>query len=167
MKKIILIILVVICFIVLSNNEVNITEDAIRFRVIANSNASNDIIMKEKVVQELSKTLFKKASNKDDAREEILSNIETVQEQIDNLFSINNYNKNYNISYGYNYFPEKKYKGQKFEEGNYESLVIEIGEGKGNNYWCVLYPPLCMVDDNFDDDVEYNLKIVELFKKIF
>ena len=167
MKKIILIILVVICFIVLSNNEVNITEDAIRFRVIANSNASNDIIMKEKVVQELSKTLFKKISNKDDAREEILSNIETVQEQIDNLFSINNYNKNYNISYGYNYFPEKKYKGKKFKEGNYESLVIEIGEGKGNNYWCVLYPPLCMVDDNFDDDVEYNLKIVELFKKIF
>ena len=85
MKKIILIILVVICFIVLSNNEVNITEDAIRFRVIANSNASNDIIMKEKVVQELSKKLFKKISNKDDAREEILSNIETVQEQIYNL----------------------------------------------------------------------------------
>ena len=38
---------------------------------------------------------------------------------------------------------------------------------KGNNYWCILYPPLCMIDDNKSEEVKYDFKILELFKKIF
>ena len=54
----------------------------------------------------------------------------------------------YKVNYGMNYFPVKKYDGVTYKEGNYESLVVSIGEAKGNNYWCILYPPLCMIDDN-------------------
>ena len=146
----------------------NLTKDAIRFRVIANSNSSTDIMMKMKVVNELSQILFKKEKNIKSTREDIINNIENIQNRIDDLFKDNDYNEKYIISYGLNHFPEKKYKNQTFKEGEYESLVIEIGEGKGNNYWCILYPPLCMIDDNFDNsEVKYDLKIVKILKELF
>lgn len=168
MKKIILISLILFIIIILSKKEYNLTEDAIRFRVIANSNSSRDILMKEKVVDELSDFLFKKKDSINEERKYIIKNIEVIQSRIDDLFKSNNYDLNYNISYGLNYFPEKKYNGKVFNPGNYESLLIEIGEAKGNNYWCILYPPLCMINDNFDNDkIEYKFKIFELFKKIF
>lgn len=169
MKKILIIILaLLIMVIIISKKEYNLTEDAIRFRVIANSNSSKDILIKQIVVNELSKILFKKNNNIEDMREEIINNIENIQDTIDTIFIKNNYNLPYNINYGLNYFPEKEYNGKKFKEGNYESLVIEIGESKGNNYWCILYPPLCMVDDNFDNkEIKYKFKVAEILEKLF
>ncbi len=168
MKKVFLGVFIIFVIIYLSDNTNNLTEDAIRFRVIANSNSSTDIIMKMKVVNTLSKILFKEEKNIEMTRENIISNIENIQNNIDQVFNENNYNMNYNISYGMNYFPEKKYKNQVFKEGEYESLVIEIGEGKGNNYWCILYPPLCMIDDNFDyEEVKYDFKLLKVIKSLF
>ena len=168
MKKIILVILVLISLYILSNNEVGITKDAIRFRVIANSNSSKDVIMKEKVVNELSSILFKENNSIDETRENIINNIKNIENKIDKVFINNDYDMDYNISYGNNYFPKKTYNNQTFDEGYYESLVIEIGESKGNNYWCVLYPPLCMVDDNFDNnEVNYSFKLFEIIRNLF
>ena len=56
------------------------------------------------------------------------------------------YDKDYKINYGYNYFPKKKYKSVTYKEGMYESLVITLGTGEGDNWWCVLFPPLCLVE---------------------
>ncbi len=168
MKKIFLIILVILTLLVISKNNYNLTKDAIRFRVIANSNSAKDILMKEKIVNSLSNILFKDQNNKEDTKNYIINNISNVEKNIDNLFEENNYDMKYNINYGLNYFPEKVYNGIKFDEGNYESLVIEIGNAKGNNYWCILYPPLCMIDDNFDNEkVKYKFKVVELLKNLF
>ena len=50
----------------------------------------------------------------------------------------------YNINFGYNYFPAKQFKGHTYEEGYYESLVVSIGEAKGDNWWCVMFPPMCL-----------------------
>lgn len=168
MKKIFLIILAILTLLVISKNNYNLTKDAIRFRVIANSNSAKDILMKEKIVNSLSNILFKDQNNKEDTKNYIINNISNVEKNIDNLFEENNYDMKYNINYGLNYFPEKVYNGIKFDEGNYESLVIEIGNAKGNNYWCILYPPLCMIDDNFDNEkVKYKFKVVELLKNLF
>ena len=51
-----------------------------------------------------------------------------------------------------------------YEEGNYESLVVEIGEAKGENWWCVLFPPLCSIDVKKEDKdfVEYKSKVLEI-----
>jgi stage II sporulation protein R len=139
----------------------------IRFRVIANSNKSEDIIMKEKVVKTLSNLLFKNNDSIEDTRNNVISNINNIETKIDKLFKKNKYDMTYNISYGLNHFPKKEYNGQVFSEGDYESLVIEIGEAKGNNYFCILYPPLCMIDEDKTDEVKYDFKIVELLKKLF
>ncbi len=167
MKKIVLIISIILVIILLSNNNYNVTNDMIRFRVIANSNKSEDIIMKEKVVKTLSNLLFKNNDSIEDTRNNVISNINNIETKIDKLFKKNKYDMTYNISYGLNHFPKKEYNGQVFSEGDYESLVIEIGEAKGNNYFCILYPPLCMIDEDKTDEVKYDFKIVELLKKLF
>ena len=66
-----------------------------------------------------------------------------------------------------NYFPEKEYKDIVYEEGYYESLVVEIGEAKGDNWWCVLFPTLCLLDSEQTDDVEYKIGVIELLEEIF
>ena len=72
----------------------------------------------------------------------------------------------YSIKYGMNYFPKKVYKGVVYPSGNYESLVITLGSGLGDNWWCVLYPPLCLINDNqTTNDVEYRSFVYDLINK--
>ena len=168
MKKIIIIIIVILIGYLLSIVEYNKSEDIIRFRVIANSNSREDIIMKEKVVKELSGVLFIDSQNVDDVKNNIYSNLENIDHKIDKLFKKNNYNKKYNILYGLNEFPKKVFMNKIYDGGLHESLVIEIGEGKGDNYFCILYPSLCMIDyENREENINYKSKIMELFDNIF
>ena len=166
MKELLIIILFVIG-VILFNVENYSNNDAIRFRVISNTNSSKDILMKEMVVNKISKYVFNDYNDKDVTRKNIINNISNIEEEIERIFNNNNYNMNFDVNYGMNYFPVKKYNGITYKEGEYESLVVSIGEAKGNNYWCILYPPLCMIDDNFDEEIKYDFKILEIFKKLF
>lgn len=165
MKKI-LIILIVLSIIIL-NNHSDITNNIIRFRVIANSNSSKDVLIKEKVVSEISDLIFVDNKSIEETRKNINENIQNIDLRIKKIFENNNYDKKYKISYGLNEFPKKEYEGIEFKAGEYESLVIEIGEAKGNNYWCMLYPPLCFVDNSEEDKIEYKFKLIETLKKLF
>lgn len=170
MKKIIVIFICIISLYLLNTSEYNISDSEIRFRVIANSNSAYDILMKEKVVSKLSDILFIDSNNSDVIRENIYSNLSNIEKNIDELFKENNYDKTYNIRYGINEFPKKVFMGKTYKEGEYESLVIEIGEAKGNNYFCILYPSLCMIDyerKNDSNTNEYRFKIVDIIKDIF
>lgn len=70
---------------------------------------------------------------------------------------------NYKINYGMNYFPSKSYRGIVYPSGKYESLVITLGSGFGDNWWCVLYPPLCLIDEDMDtSDVVYRSYIKDI-----
>ena len=76
------------------------------------------------------------------------------------------YDKDFEINYGYNYFPKKKYKGVTYDAGNYESLVITLGDGNGDNFWCVLFPPLCLLEaDDSTTETEYKFFVKELIEK--
>jgi len=177
MKKFILIILVMIIMIfVYSNNKVDaeviIPDGAIRVRVIANSNSLYDQSMKMKVKDYIEKnisTLLISVTDIDEARDIINSNISSLNNGIDNIFNDNNYNMDYNVNFGNNYFPDKEYKGVIYKEGEYESLVVTIGKGEGDNWWCVLFPPLCLLEseDNNGSDVEYRSWVKDMFDRIF
>lgn len=152
------------------NNEVIIPNTAIRLRVIPNSNSSLDQSMKNKVKKYLEKNTYATLSNVTDieeARTKINDSLSNLDININKIFKDNKYNMEYTVDFGYNYFPEKKYRGLKYEEGYYESLVITIGEGKGDNWWCVLFPNLCLVDLENKTNVEYKSWIVEQINKIF
>lgn len=167
MKKIIYVILIIVMILFISKPRYDLSGDMVRFRVIPNSNSSKDILIKEKVVNELSTLLFKDTNDINETRNNIVNNLDKINNSIDKVFSENNYNLKYKVKYGMNYFPSKEYNDIKFEAGNYESLVVEIGEAKGNNYWCILYPPLCMVDYEKDTKIEYKSKIMEILSNLF
>ena len=166
MKKIIIILVIFSLIIIFNSKEkdIIIPNNAIRFRVIANSDNIKDqnekMIIKEKVEQEVYK-LINGANNTSEVRNLIHDNMDDIKKIMDS------YNVKYNINYGYNYFPNKNYKGVMYEAGNYESLVITLGEGLGQNFWCVLFPPLCLLDNQKEDvsDVEYQLYIKKLLDK--
>lgn len=173
-RKLILIILTIVTIYVVYNNvkaeEIVIPNTAIRLRVIPNSNNLLDQEMKGKVKEYLETNIYKDFANVDDideARTMVNNNIPKIEENITSIFNENNYNMNFKVKYGNNYFPEKEYKGITYEEGYYESLVVEIGEAKGDNFWCVLFPSLCLLETEETTEVEYKLGVLELINKIF
>ena len=157
--------LIIFVIIISSKNYVD-NSNSIRFRVISHSNSIKDINMKEKVVDEVSQILFKKTNSKEEMNSEIYKNLKTIENRIDSLFKMNNYDRNFKILYGKNYFPNKKYRGINYSEGYYDSLIIEIGEGKGDNYFCILYPSLCIIDYKKNNKDRYSIKVLEYLESI-
>lgn len=163
MKKIIIVLfLVSLGFIFMNQDEeILIPGEAIRFRVIANSNTLEDqtekLAIKDQVEKEIY-NLINGAGNVSEVRDIIQSNMDTIND------IVSSYQVPYQISYGNNYFPSKTYKGIIYPAGNYESLVITLGEGAGNNFWCVLFPPLCLLENSNADvsDVDYQLYVKKL-----
>ncbi len=164
MKKIIIFLFVITITISVfsTNNEIIIPTNSIRLRLIANSNDSKDQIIKYNLKEELSSIIanIENTSNDiDESREAIINSIPLIEDKL-NEFEIK-----YDINYGNNLFPEKNYKGVSYEAGNYESLVITIGEGLGENWWCVLFPPLCLVDEENIEEKEYSLYVTNILRK--
>ena len=178
MKKLILIILtIIVAFLVYVNvnadvGEIIIPEAAIRVRVIANSNSIEDQSMKMKVKAMIEKNispLLIGVDNVEDARTIIRDNLDILENDIEVFFTNEDYDKDFIINFGDNYFPEKDYRGVHYDEGEYESLVVTIGEGSGDNWWCVLFPPLCLLEasESEVDDTEYQFFVAEMLGKIF
>lgn len=165
MKKLIIVLFfLTVIFINNQEEEFIIPEDAIRFRVIANSNNFTDQATKTEIknnIEEIVKDKMLLATNKEQAKK-------TLQESIPNIQNmINNYDLKYDIKYGNNYFPEKKYKGVTYKEGNYESLVVTLGNGLGDNWWCVMFPPLCLLETDEENlnNVDYQFFVKDVFAK--
>ena len=165
MKNIIFVFCAVIVLILISNyitKENIIPEDAIRIRVIANSNKESDQNLKKEVKNDLEKFLYSKLKNVKDV-EQADKIINSSLKDVDKI--VNSYTNDYKINYGINYFPEKEYKSVKYDEGNYKSLVITLGNGLGDNWWCVLFPPLCLLEAEESTDVEYHSFVVDMINK--
>ena len=149
-------------------NAYKIPDEAIRIRVIANSNSDYDQKMKMKVKNDLEADMYnllKNVKGVDKARKTINAHLDDIDKKIQDTINRNNYNISYNVNFGYNYFPPKEYKGIKYDEGYYESLVVTLGEGLGDNWWCVLFPPLCMIEAEDATDVEYTSIVKEILSK--
>lgn len=173
MKKIILIISIILMVLILSEekNTLIIPKEAIRFRVIADSDKKEDqdtkILVRDAIQQQMTEDLTY-SQNLDEARTILKSNVNNYKNLVKNTLISNNKDSSFNINYGMNYFPEKTYKGVTYEEGEYESLVVTLGNGNGNNWWCVLFPPLCLLEAEETEEtteVEYKFFIQELIDK--
>lgn len=148
--------------------KVKIPEESIRLRVLANSNSEYDQEIKKEVSYALQNEISNIITLEDDinsAKLKLKNNLGIIDNRINNVLTSRNYNKSYNINLGLNYFPEKEFKGVKYKEGYYESLLVTIGEGKGNNWWCVLFPPLCILEAEESDEVEYSSLIKEVLEQ--
>ncbi len=170
MQKVILIGLAIIIAVMVMNKqqeEVLIPKEAIRLRVIPNSNQEIDLVYKELIKEETEEqiaNIIKNADSIEEARYLLSNKLEGVEAVIEDTVVVNDINQEVNVNYGLNYFPEKNYKGVIYEEGYYESIVITLGQGTGDNFWCVLFPPLCLLEEDEDnkEETEYRFFIKEI-----
>ena len=172
----------------------NIADSVFRLHVIANSDSKEDQELKLKVRDELlsyMNIISKDSTSKQEAMQIANEHKEEFIQIAEKVIKENGYNYTVNVQVGKADFPTKYYGDITLPAGTYDALKVQIGEAKGQNWWCVMFPPLCFVDvstgivpDNSKqelkqslDDEEYDLisktdnneisfkfKIVELFQ---
>ncbi len=171
MKKTIIFIFAILLFYVVVGHvsaEKLIPDDAIRLRVLANSNSEYDQAVKGKVrdlVQKEMYNLLKDTKGSKEAREKIILELPSIETKVKQLLVTEKYPLTYQVHFGQNYFPEKQYKGVTYHAGMYESLLITLGSGEGDNWWCVLFPPLCLIEAEESTEVEYKSFVAEMIDK--
>lgn len=127
----------------------DIASSVFRLHVIANSDSKEDQELKLKVRDELlsyMNTLSKDCTSK----EEVIALAQEHQEEFkqiaEEVIQENGFDYSVQIEIGSSDFPTKTYGDISFPAGSYDALKVQIGEAKGQNWWCVMFPPLCFVD---------------------
>lgn len=165
MKKRTYIWLSIICLIVIlgyswyqiqAEDRLAIPQDAIRLRILANSDSAQDQWLKRKVrdriVQEIN-TWAEQPKNIGEARQLIQQRLPRLQQLSEQTVAAAGFHYPVKLQFGNVPFPTKLYGEKIYPAGNYEALLIKIGRAQGDNWWCVLFPPLCFVDMKNGDAV--------------
>lgn len=126
-----------------------LSHSAIRFHILANSDSVSDQTLKMRVKESVVNYIYEKTGDfktVDEAKNFILNNDKTIKSMATKAIADNGYDYTVSSTFGFSDFPVKSYGDVIFPKGTYTSYTIKIGNGKGHNWWCVLYPPLCFVD---------------------
>lgn len=141
---------------VLNYDEVK--DSLIRFHVIANSDNDDDQQLKLKVKNRVIDYLYpylNSSQSLDESRKIIKDKMEDVKTLAQQVIKDNNYDYDVKVELSRENFPDKSYGNITLPQGNYEAFRIIIGSGQGRNWWCVMFPPLCFVDES-KAQVEYD-----------
>lgn len=177
-----------------TNVSKGLAEDIFRLHILANSDSEEDQTLKLKVrdaILEYMKTLTEDTSDKQAVIKLSKNHTEDFKQIAEKIIQENGYDYSVNIEIGNFYFPTKYYGNISLPAGNYDALKIEIGDSKGQNWWCSLFPPLCFVSvssgvideegeeylkenlseeefaivSNTSDEVQFKFKIIEMINK--
>lgn len=142
-----------------SDIQAHISQEIIRFHCIANSDMESDqnikLKVKDAVVASLREEL-KDARDIGEARTVIQENLPFIEKTANQVLSDSGYSYTASASLERCDFPVKQYGDLTFPAGNYEALRIQLGGAKGKNWWCVMFPSLCYVDEAYDVITEEN-----------
>lgn len=126
-----------------------ISDSLIRFHVIANSDTDEDQRLKLQVrdaVLDKMTGILSESKSIEETRQLIYDHMDSMKDIASGIITDHGYAYSVNISLKLEQFPLKAYGDIILPPGKYEALLIEIGEAKGKNWWCVMFPPLCFVD---------------------
>lgn len=173
----------------------NIQDSVFRLHVIANSDSEEDqnlkYIVRDKILEYMN-NIYDNTSSKEDVIHLVNENIDNIKQIAEETIRENGYNYSVKLDIGNFAFPTKTYGDISFPAGFYDALKIQIGDAKGQNWWCVMFPPLCFVDvtsgivpeeskeimkdslsdeeykilSEKDNDVKFKFKIIEIFQNI-
>lgn len=134
----------------------DLASSVVRLHVRANSDSYHDQQLKLKVRDSVVEYMQANMNvqNRREAIDFICNNRDEIIATAQKTVVDNGYNYSVSATPGYKTFPDKYYGNILFPGGKYYSLNINIGSGEGHNWWCVLYPPLCLIDNvtaKFDD----------------
>ncbi len=164
----------------------NISQQVFRLHILANSDSEEDQTLKLKVRDKIlceSEDLFKNCSSLDDVISVSRNNLNYFKSIAQKCVNENGYNYDVKVYIDKEYFNTRKYNKITLPSGIYNALKIEIGSAKGHNWWCVMFPAICLPavsDDeinkildedeialiNSDNKYEVRFKIVEIYEKI-
>lgn len=137
----------------------------IRLHVIANSNQDFDQELKLKVRDRLLCEMEGKDSI-DQARSYINANLSHMEDIAEDVIAHEGYSYSAKARLGVTFIPEKSYDDITLPAGRYEALTVTIGSGKGHNWWCVIFPQLCIPESYTESEkIEIKSKIMEIIHK--
>lgn len=141
----------VLCALVLGlfpvSGEEKVYDSVVRLHVLANSDSEADQELKLKVrdrIIEVTKELFSRAQTKEDAERIARSALSFIEREAETVVEENGFTYPVSVELGQEEYPERDYEGLKFPAGEYLSLRVMIGDAEGQNWWCVLFPPICL-----------------------
>ena len=120
--------------------------------MIANSDTEKDQELKLKVktrIVEYLKEILGEDAGLDATKEGVLTHLTEIEQEAEKLIQEQGFDYSVKAVVEKTYFPEKTYGDCTFPAGEYEALNVKIGKAKGKNWWCVLYPSLCFLDDTY------------------
>ena len=129
-----------------------IAPEILRFHVLANSESDEDQQLKLRVRTLLLDSIYEELGENaslDDTKEYVLANKDSLEQEAEDYMKAEGYDYPAHMEVTECYFPTKTYGDMVFPCGTYDAVRVEIGKGKGHNWWCVLYPPLCFVDSTY------------------
>ena len=132
-----------------SSTSKDISDSVFRLHVLANSDSAEDQNLKYKVrdkLLEYMNSLCKNTSSKQEAINIANSHLDDFKEIAKNVIIENGYNYDVNVEIGNFEFPTKTYGDISLPSGYYDALRVKIGKAEGQNWWCVMFPPLCFID---------------------
>lgn len=153
---------------------VNLTEVSqetqyLRIHIRANSNSDEDQSVKYKVKDEIVEALIPLLADVesfDEAKSIVSQNFGYIEEVADKILSDNGFNYTSNASIKNEYFPTRSYDEITLEEGYYDALILNLGSGDGDNWWCIVFPAFCFTQTKKIDNIEYISRIWEIIKSV-
>ncbi|AYF54154.1 stage II sporulation protein R [Clostridium botulinum C] len=141
--------ILVVSYIKADASQKSIANKLIRFHVIANSDSTEDQALKLKVRDEILEYISPKLKNSksiEESRQIIKENSEVINAIAKKTIQKNGYTYTVKTELSHENFPVKTYGDITLPQGDYEAYRVIIGNGKGHNWWCVMFPPLCFTD---------------------
>ncbi|MGX5479933.1 stage II sporulation protein R [Bacillus thuringiensis] len=127
-----------------------IPKEAVRLRILANSDSDKDQALKRKVRDEVKAQIdgwVADLTSFEEARKVIQSHIPEIEKTVENTLKREGSKESFQVKFSKNVkFPTKVYGNFIYPAGEYEAVLITIGKGEGANWWCVLFPPMCFLD---------------------
>ena len=145
------------------------TTEYLRIHVRANSNeyAEQQVkyAVKDAIVAYLTPYIAE-CDTKKKAQTLLTENLPKIKQVADSVLKENGYTYQSSVGVQREKFPTRVYDGVTLESGYYDALIINLGCGKGDNWWCVVYPPLCFTGD-IDVNYYYKSKIVDIINDFY
>lgn len=174
MKKLISIMIAIVSIFLLAGCGSNSTtqEQYLRIHIRANSNSRIDQNIKYTIKDDLVNyltPLVSHCNSFDEVVDMIDDNINDMENLCDNILTDNGFSYTSKIMINEEYFPTRAYGEYVLESDFYDAIIVNLGEAKGDNWWCVVYPPLCFLNaKNVDkNNIVYKSKILELINNFF
>ena len=147
------------------------TNDVVRIHIRGNSNSVCDQAVKLQVrdsVVEYITPMLASCSCSDDVKKVLEENLLQIESIADNVLKGEGFCYTAKAKISYEYFPTREYDGEVFSADYYDALIVNLGSGSGDNWWCVAYPPLCFVGENDgSNNVQYKSKLLEIINEFF